>query len=170
MTLPKYPDSSLFTVFEEWLEVSYNGMDIFSRYWSSYLRTILQLSNLVNSKNSVNPYATTTEATKEDSYNPFFIPFTFIPQYFVDASNSELNKQLRSKDFLQSFKIFVKGIANLDSIQKQNFGYSSLSNADSLIDQLLAFYNNNLVSINQTPNRVLTQIGKTRILHYFNDK
>jgi polyhydroxyalkanoate synthase subunit PhaC len=63
----------------------------------------------------------------------------------------------------------MKSIANLDSVQKQNFGYSFLSNVDSLIDQTLAFYNNNLVSINQTPYKVLAQIGKTRILHYFSD-
>ena len=129
--------------------------------------TIMQLTTFMNPKNHANNLST-TKTTIEDSYNSFFIPFTFLSTYFVDASNSELNKELRSQDFLQNSKNYMKGIVNLDSIQKQNFGYSSLSNIDSLIDQTLAFYNNNLVSINQTPNTVLAQIGgKTRILHYF---
>ena len=140
-------------------------MNIFSRYWLSYMQAIMQLTTSMNSKNHAN-----LSTTIEDPYNSFFMPCTFLSTYFVDASNSELNKQLRSQDFLQNLKNYMKGIVNLDSIQKQNFGYSSLSNIDSLIDQTLAFYNNNLVSINQTPHTVLAQIGgKTRILHYFRD-
>ncbi|HYF99902.1 MAG TPA: alpha/beta fold hydrolase [Candidatus Saccharimonadales bacterium] len=102
-------------------------------------------------------------------YTDFFSPYAFLSHYFIDASNLKTNNQLRSKDFLQNFKDYIDGIANLDSTQKQNFGYSSLSDVDNLIDQYLAFYNNNLVSINQTPNKVLAQIGKTRILHYFSN-
>ena len=125
------------------------------------MQAIMQLTNSMNPKNEINLSTAT-----ENFFNSFFIPYTFFSS-FVDASNSELNKQFRSQDFLQSLRNYMKGITNLDSIQKQNFGYSSLSNIDSLIDQSLAFYNNNLVSVNQTPNEVLAQIGKTRIIHYF---
>jgi polyhydroxyalkanoate synthase subunit PhaC len=130
------------------------------------METILQFTDSKSFKNYV---GSTSSSTATDPYNYFFSPYTFLTHHFIDASNSKTNKQLRSKDFLQNFKDYIEGIANLDSIQKQNFGYSPLSNVDRLIDQSLAFYNNNLVSINQTPNKVLAQIGKTRILHYFDD-
>jgi polyhydroxyalkanoate synthase subunit PhaC len=169
LTLPKYPDIPSFTFFDDWIKNSANSMNMLSKYWLSYMQSILQLTNPVNTMDYVNLSAAKASTATEDSYNSFFIPPMFPPNHFIDASNSELNKQLRSKDFLQNFKDHMEGIAKLDSIQKQNFGYSSLSNVDSIIDQSLAFYNNNLVSINQTPNKVLAQIGKTRILHYFND-
>ncbi len=146
-------------------EISANSMSIFSKYWLSYTETILQFTDSINSKN----YTSSSSADVADPYSYFFSPYTFLSQHFIDASNLKTNKRLRSKDFLQNFKDYIEGIAKLDSNQKQNFGYSSLSNVDSLIDQSSAFYNNNLVSINQTPNKVLTRIGKTRILHYFSD-
>jgi len=96
----------------------------------------------------------------------FFTPYAFL-SHFVDTTNSKLDEELRSKDFLQNFKNYMESIVNLDSVQKQNFGYSSLSSIDSLIDKSLTSYNNNLVSINQTPNNVIVQIDGTRILHYF---
>jgi len=65
-----------------------------------------------------------------------------------------------------NFKKYFEGIANLNSVQKRIFAYSTLSNLDSVIDQSLSSYNNNLVSTNQTPHKVLAQIGETRILHY----
>ncbi len=154
-----YPDSSSFTVSKDWLEISANGMNMFSKYWLSYMQTILQFSDPVNSTKYVN-------LLSAGKYDSFFTPYTFLSK-FVDISNSELNKQLRSKDFLQNFKNYMKGVANLDSIQKRIFHYSFLSTIDSLIDQSLASYNNNLVSVNQTPHKVIAQIDGTRILHYF---
>jgi len=135
-------------------------MNILSKYWLSYMQTILQLSDSANLGNY------DILSTTANTFNSFFTPYTILSD-FVDVSNSELDKQLCSKDFLQNFKNYMKGIANLDSLQKQIFHYSYLSNIDSLIDQFLTAYNNNLVSINQTPNKVLAQIGETRILHYF---
>jgi polyhydroxyalkanoate synthase subunit PhaC len=125
------------------------------------LEVISQFTTSKSPKNYVNLLSV-------DHYNSFFTPYAFLSK-FVNASNSELNKQLRSKDFLQSFKNYLEGIANLDSIQQRIFHYSSLSTIDSLIDQYLAHYNNNLVSVNETHNKVLAQIGETRILHYFSD-
>lgn len=169
LTLPKYFDLPSFTFFDDWIKNSANGMNMFTKYWLSYVQSFLQLTNSVNAKDYANLSAATTSTTTEDSYTSFLISHLFPSKRFIDASNSELKKQLRSKDFLQNFKNYVEGIANLDSIQKQSFGYSYLSNMDSLIDQALAFYSNNLVSINQTPNKVIAQIGKTRIIHYFSD-
>jgi polyhydroxyalkanoate synthase len=165
LTLPKYPDSPPLTFYDEWIKISVNGMNIFSKYWLSYMQAIMQLTtSSMNPENHVN--LSTATAAYTDSYKSFFTPHSFLSN-FADVSNSILTNQLRSQDFLQDFKNYLKGIVNIDSIQKQNFGFSFLSNVDSLIDQSLAIYNNNLVSINQTPNKVLAQIGKTRLLHYF---
>ncbi len=125
------------------------------------MEAISQFTDSINIKNYVN-------LSSADNYDSFFTSNTFLSK-FVDASNSEINKQLCSKDFLQNFKNYMKGIINLDSIQNRMFRYSYLSTIDSLIDQSLASYNNNLVSSNETPHKVIAQIDGTRILHYFDD-
>jgi len=132
------------------------------------MKAISQFTDPTNSKNYLSPSAAAVGALgaeASDQFNPFITSYAFFSD-FVDVSNSELNKQLRSKDFLQNFKKYFEGIANLNSVQKGIFAYSTLSNLDSVIDQSLSSYNNNLVSTNQTPNKVLAQIGETRILHY----
>jgi polyhydroxyalkanoate synthase subunit PhaC len=125
------------------------------------MEAISQFTDSINIKNHV-------DLSSANNYDSFFTPNTFLSK-FVDASNSEINKQLCSKDFLQNFKNYMKSIINLDSIQNRMFHYSSLSTIDSLIDQFLASYNNNLVSSNETPHKVIAQIDGTRVLHYFDD-
>lgn len=136
-------------------------MNIFSKYSSSYIESILKSTNSTNYWNDAKRAA--------DTSNAFFTTNTFLSN-FVDFSNSELKKRLCSQDFLQDFKNYIQSIANIESIQKHFFSCTPFSYQDNLIDESTTIYNNNIVSINQTPNKVIAQMNEARILHYFSLK
>jgi polyhydroxyalkanoate synthase len=140
---------------EECLKTYHNSMNISSKYWLSYIQTIFRMNDSMRSRNY-----TKLTANRNN------VPNTFLTN-FVNASNYELEKQLSSKDFLQSFHDYMENILNLDVIQKQIFSFSSLSYQDKLVDESLKYYNNNIASINQTPHKVIAQIEGSRILHYY---
>lgn len=87
-------------------------MNIFSKYSSSYIESILKSTNSTNYWNDAKQAA--------DTSNAFFTTNTFLSN-FVDISNSELKKRLCSQDFLQDFKNYMQSIANIESIQKHFF-------------------------------------------------
>lgn len=129
MTKPNHPYSSSFAILEEWFKICANSMNMFSKYWLAYIKAVSPSTDSVNPSNY--------SKLAPNTYNPFFTPSTLL-SHFIDVSNSELKKQLCSQDFLQDFKNCIESTANLDSIQKQIFQYSSFSYLDSLIDQSLA--------------------------------
>jgi hypothetical protein len=111
-TLPKDPHLSSTTILKEWFEIFANSINIYSKYWLSYMHAISEFTDSMNSKNYASPSAA-------GHHNPF-TPYAFLYD-FVDATNSELNKQLRSKDFLQTFKKYMEGMANLNCITNRIF-------------------------------------------------
>lgn len=125
MTITDYPNQLLLTFLEECIKISANSMNMYSKYWLSYTQTIFRS---FDSTNPVNHAKLTANRN-----NGYFTPHTFLSD-FINVSNSEIKKQLCSKDFLQSFQNYIKSTANLNAFQKQIFSNSSFSYQDKLID------------------------------------
>ncbi len=158
MKVTDYTPLSTYKILEDWIELSANNMNMFSGYWSSYIKTVSKLSNLAYPES--NPDA--LNSSNALAPKPYF-------HDFLGAGNSEFEKLLRSKESLQYFRDLMETILSLDSIQRQVFPRSFLSYADNIIDNSLP-YPNSLVSVNQTPHEVIKQMDGVRLLHYHGPK
>ncbi len=158
MKAADYSPSTSNKILDGWIELSTNNMNMFSGYWSSYIKKVSQLSNLVYPESSSDAQNSSNALTQ----NPYFPDF-------LSIGNSEFERLLRSRASLQYFKDFIGIILRLDSAQRQVFPKSFLSYADDIIDNSLS-YPNSLVSVNQTPHEVIKQMDGVRLLHYYGPK
>jgi polyhydroxyalkanoate synthase subunit PhaC len=159
-------------VIENWMEYSKNNMYLFSDYGLSYINTILNSLNLryANDDNNINKDKINNNTNNNSSISSFIIDSLSKYDNLLYTSNYEFNKILRSKDSLQHFKDHIDSIVNLEKSIRQDSSYllPFFSFLDSIIDNHLIFLNT-LISINETPYKIIKQEDATCLLHYYPD-
>lgn len=150
-----------------------SNLRLFSDYGLAYLNTVLNSwglqhknDNNNNNKDKKMDFAYNDTTAANNYPISFTNPLSYYDSLFA-ISDSEFSKRLRSKDSIQNFKDHVKSVVNLESSLRQASPFfPSFSSLDMFVDRYnLPFYNA-VVSMNETPHKVVKQADATRLLRY----
>ena len=153
-------------LFDALIDYSKSNLHLFSDYGLSYMNSVLNSLNLQNSNNYDDKGRINLNSDTNGNSVPIINPISY---YFhlLSISNSEFNKILHSKDSLQHFRDHINSIVNLETSIRQNppfFPFFSI--VDSVIDKYYIMFHKTVVSINETPHKLVRQMDATRLLRY----
>jgi hypothetical protein len=102
--------------------------------------------------------------TKPEAFKPNY--YLNEPSYgWINQSNSESNRYLKSDSFLESFNEYMKFVIKLHSTSRRVSYPASAMN--SLLDKYNAEIMRTFLEIQETPHEVVYRMDDVRLLHYY---
>ena len=102
--------------------------------------------------------------TKPEAFKPNY--YLNEPSYgWINQSNLESNKYLKSDSFLDSFSEYMKSVINLHSMTK-SVSYPAAA-TNSLLDKYNAEVLRGFLEMQETPHEVVYRMDDVRLLHYY---
>src|SRR5215204_3568000 len=102
--------------------------------------------------------------TKPEAFKPNY--YLNEPSYgWINQSNLESNKYLKSDSFLDSFSEYMKSVINLHSMTK-SVSYPAAA-TNSLLDKYSAEVMRGFLEMQETPHEVVYRMDDIRLLHYY---
>ena len=102
--------------------------------------------------------------TKPEAFKPNY--YLNEPSYgWINQSNLESNKYLKSDSFLDSFSEYMKSVINLHSMTK-SVSYP-VAATNSLLDKYNAEVLRGFLEMQETPHEVVYRMDDVRLLHYY---
>jgi len=102
--------------------------------------------------------------TKPEAFKPNY--YLNEPSYgWINQSNLESNKYLKSDSFLDSFSEYMKSVINLHSMTK-SVSYPAAT-TNSLLDKYSAEVMRGFLEMQDTPHEVVYRMDDIRLLHYY---
>lgn len=102
--------------------------------------------------------------TKPEAFKPNY--YLNEPSYgWINQSNLESNKYLKSDSFLDSFSEYMKSVINLHSLTK-SVSYP-VAATNSLLDKYNAEVLRGFLEMQETPHEVVYRMDDVRLLHYY---
>src|SRR5215204_2170859 len=102
--------------------------------------------------------------TKPEAFKPNY--YLNEPSYgWINQSNLESNKYLKSDSFLDSFSEYMKSVINLHSMTK-SVSYPAAA-TNSLLDKYSAEVVRGFLEMQENPHEVVYRIDDVRLLHYY---
>jgi hypothetical protein len=102
--------------------------------------------------------------TKPEAFKPNY--YLNEPSYgWINQSNLESNRYLKSDSFLESFNEYMKSVINLHSMTK-SVSYPAAA-TNSLLDKYSAEVMRGFLEMQETPHEVVYRIDDVRLLHYY---
>lgn len=106
----------------------------------------------------------TSAMTKPDAFKPNY--YLNEPSYgWINQSNLESNRYLKSDSFLESFNEYMKSVINLHSMTK-SVSYPAAA-MNSLLDKYNAEVMRGFLEMQETSHEVVYRMDDVRLLHYF---
>lgn len=106
----------------------------------------------------------TSAMTKPDTFKPNY--YLNEPSYgWINQSNLESNRYLKSDSFLESFNEYMKSVINLHSMTK-SVSYPAAA-MNSLLDKYNAEVMRGFLEMQETSHEVVYRMDDVRLLHYF---
>jgi len=106
----------------------------------------------------------TSAMTKPDAFKPNY--YLNEPSYgWINQSNLESNRYLKSDSFLESFNEYMKSVINLHSMTK-SISYPAAA-MNSLLDKYSAEVMRGFLEMQETSHEVVYRMDDVRLLHYF---
>jgi polyhydroxyalkanoate synthase len=106
----------------------------------------------------------TSAMTEPDAFKPNY--YLNEPSYgWINQSNLESNRYLKSDSFLESFNEYMKSVINLHSMTK-SVSYPAAA-MNSLLDKYNAEVMRGFLEMQETPHEVVYRMDDVRLLHYF---
>jgi polyhydroxyalkanoate synthase len=106
----------------------------------------------------------TSAMTKPDAFKPNY--YLNEPSYgWINQSNLESNRYLKSDSFLDSFSEYMKSVINLHSMTK-TVSYPAAA-TNSLLDKYNAEAMRGFLEMQETPHEVVYRMDDVRLLHYY---
>ena len=102
--------------------------------------------------------------TKPEAFKPNY--YLNEPSYgWINQSNLESNRYLKSDSFLESFNEYMKSVINLHSMTK-SVSYPAAA-TNSLLDKYNAEVLRGFLEMQETPHEVVYRMDDVRLLHYY---
>jgi polyhydroxyalkanoate synthase len=102
--------------------------------------------------------------TKPEAFKPHY--YLNEPSYgWINQSNLESNRYLKSDSFLDSFSEYMKSVINLHSMTK-TVSYPAAA-TNSLLDKYNAEAMRGFLEMQETPHEVVYRMDDVRLLHYY---
>ena len=102
--------------------------------------------------------------TKTDALKPNY--YLNEPSYgWINQSNLESNRYLKSDSFLESFNEYMKSVINLHSMSR-SVSYAAAA-TNSLLDKYSADFMRGFLEMQETPHEVVYRMDDVRLLHYY---
>jgi polyhydroxyalkanoate synthase subunit PhaC len=109
---------------------------------------------------------------------PFFSSFSYFPNYYMnkwlETTDNEANKLLKSQQFLNNFQDYIKSIIQYETFLKEesnNNQFFSINDLDKITDRFQDYLNKEYISFifnQQTPYKVELEMDTFRLLKYNN--
>jgi hypothetical protein len=149
-----------------------NSIYFFNNYNLLYLNSLNKF--VIDSINGFNP----SKAFNWKQINPFFSSFSYFPNYYMnkwfEATDNEANRLLKSQQFLNNFREYIKSIIKYETFLKEesnNNSFFSINDLDKITDRFQDYLNKEFISFifnQQTPHKVELQMDTFRLLKYNN--
>ena len=154
--------------------IFHNSIYFFNNYNLLYLNSLNKF--VIDNINGFNP----SKAFNWEQIFPFFSSFSYFPNYYMnkwlDVTDNEANRLLKSQQFLDNFQDYIKSIIKYETILKgesnnNNNPFFSINDLDKITDRFQDNLNKEIISLifnQQTQYNVVLQVDTFRLLNYNN--
>jgi polyhydroxyalkanoate synthase subunit PhaC len=167
--------SKIYSSYIELLQnLFYNSLHFFNNYHLLYLNSLNQY--MTDNGNKINQ----NKAFQLEDSTSFFSSFSYFPYYYMnkwlEATDEEANRLLKSQQFLYNFREYIKSIIKYEKLVKEesnnnNNPFVSINDLDKITDRYQDYLNKEFIPFifnQQSPHNVSLQIDTFRLLKYNN--
>jgi hypothetical protein len=167
--------SKIYSSYIELLQnLFYNSLHFFNNYHLLYLNSLNQY--MTDNGNKINQ----NKAFQWGDATSFFSSFSYFPYYYmnkwIEATDEEANRLLKSQQFLDNFREYIKSIIKYEKFLKEesynnNNPFFSINDLDKITDRFQDYFNKEFISFifnQQIPHKVVLQMDTFRLLKYNN--